>query len=317
MTTTLAVGAAAYAHLPKAVLVQTGAGPRKVLTFGRTVADAVSEAGIAVRPYDRVRPALATALTSGMTVTVSRAFPVTLLADGRPRPFMTTAATAAEFLAESGARLRPHDQVYPAMETALWSGAVVRIVRIDTQIVTMEERLSFARVAKPDPTLPRGMTKLVQAGRPGSRIRRIAVTSADGAVVDRQVIGAVMVRSPQDQILQVGTRRIIASRGEFAGKEIIVMEATAYAPWDGPGTNDITATGTKAGFGVVAVDPTVIPLGSRLFVEGYGPAIAGDTGGAIKGHRIDLGFNTIRQAILFGRRIVRVYILSSPVTAGQ
>ncbi len=316
-TTTLAVGAAAYAHLPKAVLVQTGAGPRKVLTFGRTVADAVHEAGIAVRPYDRVKPALTSGLANEMTVTVSRAFPVTLLADGRPRAYMTTAATVAEFLAESGARLGPHDQVYPAIGTDLWSGAVVRIVRIDTRIVTMEERLPFARVARTDPTLPRGMTKLVQTGRPGSRIRRIAVTSADGVVIDRQVIGDVLVRSPQDQILQIGTRRIIASRGEFAGKEVIVMEATAYAPWDGPGTNDITATGTKAGFGVVAVDPTVIPLGSKLFIEGYGPATAEDTGGAIKGHRIDLGFNTIRQAKVFGRRIVRVYILSSPVIAGR
>jgi 3D (Asp-Asp-Asp) domain-containing protein len=111
---------------------------------------------------------------------------------------------------------------------------------------------------------------------------------------------------------------VIVSRGEFAGKEILVMEATAYAPWDGPGTNDITSIGLKAGFGVVAVDPTVIPLGSKLFIEGYGPAIAGDVGGAIKGPRIDLGFNTIREARVYGRRRqIRVYIISTPITAAR
>ncbi len=314
----LALGAAAYAHLPKAVLVQAEGGTWKVLTYGTTVAEAVKETGITVRPYDRVTPGVATGLVTGMTVTVRRAFPVTLFADGQPRSFMTAAATVSEFLAESGARVRSRDQVYPAADAPLRPGTLVRIVRIETKIVTTEERLPYARISRSDPTLPRGMTRLVQTGHPGSRVRRIAVTTADGAVVDRQVVGDVMVRSPQDQILQVGTRRVIVSRGEFAGKEILVMEATAYAPWDGPGTNDITSMGLKAGFGVVAVDPTVIPLGSKLFIEGYGPAIAGDVGGAIKGPRIDLGFNTIREARVYGRRHqIRVYIISTPVTAGR
>jgi 3D (Asp-Asp-Asp) domain-containing protein len=62
-------------------------------------------------------------------------------------------------------------------------------------------------------------------------------------------------------------------------------------------------------YGVVAVDPRVIPLGTRLFVEGYGSAIAGDTGGAIKGNRIDLCFNSDDEAEKVGRRTVRVLIL--------
>jgi 3D (Asp-Asp-Asp) domain-containing protein len=155
------------------------------------------------------------------------------------------------------------------------------------------------------------VTRLIQAGRRGTRVRRIALTLADGVVVDRQVLGAQIVQPPQDRIMQVGTRRVFASRGEFTGKEII-MEATGYAPWTGKGVDDITSIGMKAGYGVVAVDPTILPLRSELFIEGYGRAIAGDVGGAIKGHRIDLGFNTARQALQFGRRPVRVYVLSTP-----
>lgn len=69
----------------------------------------------------------------------------------------------------------------------------------------------------------------------------------------------------------------------------------------------ITATGMKQGFGVVAVDPKVIPLFSKLYVPGYGAAIAGDTGGLIKGKRIDLGYDSLMGQ--WGRRYVDVYLL--------
>jgi 3D (Asp-Asp-Asp) domain-containing protein len=77
-----------------------------------------------------------------------------------------------------------------------------------------------------------------------------------------------------------------------------------------------TSIGLRAGYGVVAVDPELIPLRSVLYIEGYGRAIAGDVGSAIKGRRIDLGFEKAREAYRFGRRVVRVYILSSPAAGG-
>ncbi len=86
----------------------------------------------------------------------------------------------------------------------------------------------------------------------------------------------------------------------------MVMIATAYTPGHGCGT--ITATGMRARYGVVAVDPRVIPLGTHLYIEGYGEAIAADTGSAIKGVRIDLCFDSLAQARAFGRRKVVVHI---------
>ncbi len=88
----------------------------------------------------------------------------------------------------------------------------------------------------------------------------------------------------------------------------LTVEATAYIPSDGGGSG-ITATGMVAQHGVIAVDPRVIPLGTRVYIPGYGEAIAADTGGAIRGNRIDLCMNTYREAINFGRRNVEVYIL--------
>jgi 3D (Asp-Asp-Asp) domain-containing protein len=87
------------------------------------------------------------------------------------------------------------------------------------------------------------------------------------------------------------------------------MEATAYLPTDGSGSG-ITATGIPARRGVVAVDPGVIPLGSRVYIPGYGVAIAADTGGAIRGQKVDLCMETYGECMNFGRRNIEVYVLA-------
>ena len=86
------------------------------------------------------------------------------------------------------------------------------------------------------------------------------------------------------------------------------MRATAYLPTDGSATGT-TAMGIPATYGIVAVDPRVIPLGTRVYIPGYGEALAADTGGAIKGYKIDLCMESYSQAMRFGRRDVTVYIL--------
>ncbi|MCH7471383.1 3D domain-containing protein [bacterium] len=95
-------------------------------------------------------------------------------------------------------------------------------------------------------------------------------------------------------------------------KRMLTMEATAYEPGPrscGKFASGNTSSGLKAGYGVVAVDPTFIALGTRLYIEGYGYAVAGDVGGAIKNKRIDLGFYTVAECLKFGRRPVQVYVL--------
>lgn len=89
---------------------------------------------------------------------------------------------------------------------------------------------------------------------------------------------------------------------------VMAMEATAYLPTDGDGAC-ITALGIPATYGVVAVDPSIIPLGSRVYIPGYGMAIAADTGGAIVGYCIDLCMESYAEAMNFGRRVVTVYVL--------
>jgi 3D (Asp-Asp-Asp) domain-containing protein len=112
---------------------------------------------------------------------------------------------------------------------------------------------------------------------------------------------------PLRTILVDAARTRLAAAAHAAGSAL-KMIATAYTAGC-YGCSGITATGTRAGHGIVAVDPRVIPLGTHLYVPGYGKAIAGDTGGAIKGLRIDLGFDSLADAIRFGRREITVYVL--------
>lgn len=89
-------------------------------------------------------------------------------------------------------------------------------------------------------------------------------------------------------------------------RKVWVMEASAYSPHD-PGVNHRTATGVPLRRGVIAVDPMIIPLGTRVYIMGYGFGTAADTGGAIKGNVIDVAFSSRGEALRWGRKYVRVY----------
>ncbi|MBO6179306.1 MAG: peptidoglycan-binding protein [Selenomonadaceae bacterium] len=109
-------------------------------------------------------------------------------------------------------------------------------------------------------------------------------------------------------IVNKETREAIETRPAKRAGKTITMHATAYSPQD-PGVGKYTATGARVRKGIVAVDPKVIPLGTKLYIEGYGEAVAADVGGGIKNYVIDIAFDTHSEAIAFGRRNVVVTIL--------
>lgn len=91
-------------------------------------------------------------------------------------------------------------------------------------------------------------------------------------------------------------------------KRSVYVEATAYSSQD-PGLGLYTTRGSLVGHGIISVDPNFIPLGTRVYIPGYGEAIADDTGGAIVGNRIDIAFDTYDEAINFGRKEIEIYII--------
>ena len=105
-------------------------------------------------------------------------------------------------------------------------------------------------------------------------------------------------------------RVLKSSKSSEAGQygRVMYVEATAYSPQD-PGLGKYTARGNLVTYGIISVDPNVIPLGTRVYIPGYGEAVADDTGGAIIGNRIDIAFDTHEEALRFGRQSIEIYII--------
>jgi len=283
-----------------------------VRSSARTVRDVLAASRIPVHQQDLVTPAPDTRVWSGIQITVVRPVPVVLTVGGQRRVRRVPAETVGGALAALGVNLRPLDKVYPDPRTALGPGLRITVERRERRTWKEYRPIPFTSQAVNDPSLFKGNVLIRSAGRPGTRERTVQALYADGRSVAVTALPWTVAAAAAPQVIAVGTRAMIASRGAFAGREYLTLEATAYYPGPnnfGGGVGSRTATGMVAQRGVVAVDPSLIPLGTRLYIEGYGYAIAGDTGGAIQGRRIDLCYNTYDEAMRFGRQQVKVYIL--------
>jgi 3D (Asp-Asp-Asp) domain-containing protein len=181
-----------------------------------------------------------------------------------------------------------------------------------TRNVTQREPIPYSTLRKATSQLRSGSSRTVQNGANGEKeiVFRVS-TRPDGVELHREKISERVIKKPVAEIVQEGQRATLPSRGYFSGRRMLSMVPTTYDPYncggDGRGK---TSTGLNARYGVAAVDPKFIPLGTRLYIEGYGYAIAADTGGAIKGNRIDLCVDSKHQARgIRSFKPVRVYII--------
>ncbi|KKM09330.1 hypothetical protein SY88_19380 [Clostridiales bacterium PH28_bin88] len=302
LTLLLAVG---YHALRKHVTVLVDGQRMVVGTFAGTVGEVLSQQGIVLGEKDVTLPALNTVIDEGMEITVRRAFPVAVTADGQTREVLTPPVEVANLLEQAGIALSPLDRVQPGLEEELQPGDRVVVTRVTTKDISETRELSYTTEKRDDNTLERGIRKIVRRGQKGLEKLLIRVTYEDGREVKREVVGREVVKQPVSQLIAMGTISL-ASRGghTFRFREVRVMEATAYTH-----TGNTTYTGVYPQVGMVAVDPAVIPLAQKLYVEGYGYAVARDIGSAIKGDRIDLFMETAKEALRWGRKKVKVYVL--------
>jgi 3D (Asp-Asp-Asp) domain-containing protein len=173
--------------------------------------------------------------------------------------------------------------------------------RVSKKVIPHSVSYEISRTVAP------GRTVKKKEGKDGALITTYRVTLINGKPVAKHAISTARVQ-PVNALVLMGKPNFNVSRSSFNRKKSM---STGYdtSPQTLPGSSGRTATGMKAQFGVVAVDPRIIPLGTYVFVEGYGFAIAADTGGAIKGKKIDLCFNSRRESLAWGRRPVKVHIL--------
>jgi len=182
----------------------------------------------------------------------------------------------------------------------------LNIVKIEETIITEEVPLSYSRERRLSAQLGRAELNVLQQGEEGLARKTYLVRKENGVEKERRLLETVIVKEAIPEIWEIGTRDTIvhSSRSLPQPRQVIEVEATAYTH-----TGNNTFTGVYPHVGTVAVDPAVIPLGSKLWVEGYGYGIAQDTGGFIKGKRIDLFMDTEEECLRWGRRSVKVYLL--------
>ena len=213
------------------------------------------------------------------------------------------------------------------------SGVKLEIASDFTYYETVSEAAAFTTVTATDYTLPKGETRITRQGQPGWRDVTYEVVYADGAFVSRQAVAEennttvtqlesvgtlVTEAQPGDTIASVvrnedGSGYLILKSGDslhFTGS--MDVTCTAYTANVGK-VGTITYTGTTVHPGVVAVDKSVIPLGSKMFITTakgditYGMGVAEDTG--VRGKAVDLYMDTYDECIQFGRRSSVVYFL--------
>lgn len=308
----------------KAVVIQAGTETMTVQTAAATVGELLNEKNLIVAEAEYVTPGPEVMLENGMTVTVHSAQPVWLAVDGTEERILTTEKTVRGFLHSAGIELGPDDEVEPYMMSLLQPETRVKVIRVrkdyyqETVVLPPQQITRFTDDLKPDEV------RQVQAGEPGRMLVRRARVTRDGEPAGEELVSTHVLKPARDHVIEQGKEKLVLTADGTLRRytAVYTMTATAYdAGYHSTGKNPgdhgygITRSGTRVRPGVVAVDPKVIPLGSTLYVESagrsasYGISYAEDTGGAIKGNRIDLYYESRSEALRFGRQSVTVYVL--------
>lgn len=301
----------------KTVTVIIDGEEKSIVTYKRTVQGALRDNGISVEEKDKIEPQLDSNVRKGDIIKVKKAVNVEVAVDGKHLQIKTAEENVENMLSAEGIKFKDDDKVSPSLESKIADGLKVGIVRVEVQNLTENKPIEFATVIQKDNNMANTETKTLQAGEQGQKEITTKIVYEDGKEVERKVVGEKVVKEPVNKVLLQGTLGVLnLSRGSGANPlytSAMKVKATAYYN-SGSNGNHITATGARtvrneSGYSTIAVDPRVIPLGTKVYVDGYGYAIAADTGGAIKGDKIDLFMHSRDEAYDWGVRYVTIYIL--------
>lgn len=294
-----------YTWVRKDVSLVVGEETRKITTFAESVGQLLADEGINLGVHDQVEPAVTVPLKKGMTVIVKKSFSTRVLVDNSTLELKTVPKTVREILHELEIKLGPEDRVNYPLGEMIRSEAEIEVTRVKTEIVREDEEMPFRVVRQQEDSLEKGFSKVAQKGEKGLAENTFLITYEDGQETQKELVSKRIIKYPVTEEVKVGALQVVSRGGtDYQFREAKTVEATAYTH-----TGNRTKTGTWPKIGTIAVDPKVIPLGTKLYVEGYGVGKAEDIGGAIKGNRIDVFLDTEEECVKWGRKKLKVYIL--------
>ena len=292
------------------------------ITYKGTVKDILAEKEIEIAPKDKVQPALDEKISSKDIINIKRAVEIEMVVGSKTIVIKTAEDTVKDMLEAESEKLKAEnikfdkyeDEVNPSLDTKIKDNLSIQLVDVEVLNEVSTNTIAYDTLTEEDNTMEVNTTKVKQSGEEGQVEVTYKVTKKNGKEVSREQVSSKVLKEAVTEIVLQGTAKVYASRSGETGtyKDVLYCQATAYT---GGG---LTATGSvptynPSGISTISVDPSVIPLGSLVYVDGYGKAIASDTGGAIQGNIIDVYVNSNSDAISWGRQYnVPVYIVAYP-----
>jgi uncharacterized protein YabE (DUF348 family) len=307
----------------KAISIVVDGKAIEVTTFRSNVTQILKTNNIALGAKDQITVSLDSKVKHGDKIYIKKAVDVKIMVDGKELNIKSAENSVEDMLRAENIVLNDEDKITPLKYQSLKSGLQVQITRVNTEILQEIKAIDYATEFKSSAELDKGVKKVIQKGQTGKKVIISSVVYENGKEISRKLVSENLKSNPIKEIIALGTVGVYTpSRGgEIRYTKKLRVRATAYTAdynCTGKGPDDpylgITSTGAKAkrssnGYSTIAVDPRVIPLGTKLWVDGYGYAIAEDIGGAIKGNKIDLYFRSSDEMWDWGARNVDIYIL--------
>ncbi len=295
---------------------------KKIVTFMSKTSSILKSSGIILNDKDKISVGLNSSLKNGDLITIKRAVDVSFKADGEEKAIFTAEGTVKDFLSSEGIELGELDKVTPSLDTKIYEEMNIQVMRVVKLKQAQNLPVEYITIEKPNSKMVKGEQNIVSQGRVGEKEVVKELTLEDGEIVDEVILTETITKESVNEVVDVGTlTKMEVPNGETVYySSIIQVRSTAYtADLNHEGVPDDpylgrTAVGTRAkrdpnGISTIAVDPRVIPLGTKVYVEGYGLAIAEDVGGAIKGNKVDVYVSKYSDTLKWGVRHVNVYIL--------
>nr|WP_317331290.1 G5 domain-containing protein [uncultured Romboutsia sp.] len=253
---------------------------------------------------------------------------ITLVVKGKETEISTLKSNVGDVLAEQNVKYDKNDIISAPLDQKISDGDKIEVIEVTEKTIKEDKEVPFEVNVVEDKDLLKGNTKVEVKGQPGNNELLYKITYHNGKQVEKKFIEEVVVTEPVDKVIKKGTKvelQVASSRGESirakstsysnnssngnssssnSNRKHISVVATAYT---GGG---ITSTGTTPKWGTIAVDPSVIPYGTKVYIPQFGETfIAEDCGSAIKGNKIDIYMNDEGAVKNWGRKTIDIYIV--------